>query len=398
MVTQPVFRIALLACGLLTSLMVLSSPVPAFAKDKNAAAPPLDANAELTDAKLNPAVAKILSDAVTLYNTANYTGALTKIAEAKAIPNRTAYDDFQINNLSMTVAQGAKDIEAAITAAEAMAASPALPDNDRKAVYDAGMGFNGLRKDYWRAIQYGELLNRESKLEPDTSLMLAQIYFIVGSYADAERIAQAAIGSATGKAQKKLTNLVGLSQIKEGKVVATPSFGEGLLSALIAGAAAGVAQGTGQQAPPPPDQPSPDQQMATAQAASQDAEKKARQAAATEVLAADTASERAVYADLIDRDSHLSKEDRKKANGYFQTGYAAWEKEDYASAEPAFRSGLDIDPTNTAGNYYYADCLARRSDDTLGFVDYLTRALTFAKTDDDKGAAQTALKSLASPS
>ena len=50
------------------------------------------------------------------------------------------------------------------------------------------------------------------------------------------------------------------------------------------------------------------------------------------------------------------------ADVYFATGFAQWQKGDYADAEGEFKQGLAFDPYNPAANYYYADVLVRRGD------------------------------------
>jgi TolA-binding protein len=375
-----------------SGILALTSPALALARDKDHALPPLDPNSELSDAKLNPTVAKTLADAITLYNSSDFNGALAKIAEAKAVPGHLAYDDFQINNLTMEVAAVAKDFATSASADEAMAASPALTDANKNAVYDGGLVLNTAVKHYWRAIQYGELMSRENILGADSAAVLAAAYFNYGSFADAERVAQAALdsGTAPDKMRKKLLNIVNASQVKEGKVASTLSVGDDLLNAFAQGLVAGT---TGQAVPPPIQQPTTDQQAAASQAA----EQQAQQQAAAEVLAADPAFERIIYADLIDRGARVSPVDKQRAGRIFKAAYASGQKEDYTSAESGFRNGLDIDPTNAEANYWYAYCLGHSGSETLQALDYLTRAVTFGGNDSGGTMAQSALKDFASP-
>jgi hypothetical protein len=377
---------------ILAAVLAMAAPAAAPAADRDRAAPVLDPNAELSDAKLSPAVAKVLAEGVTLYDSNDSNGAIAKLTEARGLSGRTAYDDFQIENLASLVATQMKDFAGAAAAFEAMAASPALADSNRKAVYDGGMAFNAAMKRYWRAIQYGELLSRENLLDAHSTELLADIYVLDGSYADAERIAQAGIdgGAMSDKSRKKLQKLVADCQVKEGKVAATLSVGDDLLNAFAQGLVAGT---TGQAVPPPIQQPTADQQASAAQAA----EQQAQQQAAAEVLAADPAFERVVYADLFDRDTRISTADKKRAEEIFKAAYAAGQKQDYAAAESGFRSGLDVDPTNAEANYWYAYCLGHGGSDTLQALDYLARAAAFGGADDSGAMAQSALRELESP-
>ncbi len=78
----------------------------------------------------------------------------------------------------------------------------------------------------------------------------------------------------------------------------------------------------------------------------------------------------------------------------FDSAFDLLRKQDYASAETAFRDGLDIDPANAAGNYYYAECLMNRGDRT-DVIEYLRRAIAFGGGSQEGSMAATALKSLA---
>lgn len=327
----------------------------------------------LTDAKLTPALAKILADAATAYNARDYDAARADIATARALPHLTPYDTFQIDNLTLDVSAAEKDYGASAAAAEAMAASPALDDRNRKAVYDNAFAFHVAQKDYWRAIQYGELLRREQLLDAKYVPLVPQVYLIFGAYADAERVASEELAAESDpKTQKKLQKVVGLSEIKEGKAVATPGFGEALGRALLGGIASGL---TGQQV----DTSGPNPQASAQQAAidAQAAIGQAQQQAASAVLAASVPSERAVYADLIAQSAQASKTDKAKARTAFNAAYRAWQKQEYAAAETGFAQGLVLDPANAEANYYYADCVARRDGSTLIVIDYLARAVAF---------------------
>jgi hypothetical protein len=358
---------------------------------KQSAAPPtIDPKDITSDAKLTPAVAKLMLVCANSYNAKDYSAARSVIAELKAVPNRSTYDDFNIANLELLIAGAAQDPRAGAGAVERMAMSPALTDRDRKAVFKNAVFYNAALKEYWHAIQYGELLKREGRLDGEAAFLLPFLYFQDSAFADAEQSAQFALSNSTFPAdeKEKLTKLVGMSQIKQGKVAPMPSsFGESLLKAFGAGLVEGM---TGQR---PNDDPQAE--MQEQQAASATALQQAMQHAAGQVLAADPAAERAVYDDLVHKPA-LTAAATAQAQDIFGRAFDAYQRKDYASAEKGFAEGLAIDPTNAAGNYYYADCLASQGGNSLVVIDYLTRALVLGENVDETKMARTALQQYAS--
>ncbi len=376
---------------LTTSFLI---PVGAFAKDADT--PAMDPNAELTDQKLNPAIAKLLSEAVVSYNAREFRSAVEKIDDARAVPSPTLYDQFQIENLTSTVQFAAKHYSEALNAEEAMAASPALTLAGRKAVYDGCLGLNLLQRNYWRAIQYGRLLERMHLLSADASLIFGQTYYAAELYADSERTAQAAIavGVTDAETSEKLQKLIRESQEKTGE--RAQDKGEQVGKALVGGFLGAFASGLTGQNVAPPDMGVRTQDEAKAEAQTEAAA--AGQHAAADSLGSDPASERVVYVDLLETSARPSAKEKKTASIYFNAASDAYGKNNYTVAAGNLRKTLDIDPTNSAANYYYADCLARQNGDPIDVVDYLTRAVVFGAGDENATMAKTALQGLATPS
>ena len=82
------------------------------------------------------------------------------------------------------------------------------------------------------------------------------------------------------------------------------------------------------------------------------------------------------YSDLFVQSSSLTREQRKQALALFSDGFRSWKSGDFASAEIAFRKGLNIDPANGSANYYYSDCL-RRDGNQITAAEYISRATAF---------------------
>jgi hypothetical protein len=375
----------------LAGFIVAAAVSTAIAKD--APAPQLDANAVTTDAKLSATVNKALVQIISDYNSRRYDAALSDLANARNIARRSAYDDFQINKVAVGVALVRSDYDSGAAAAEAMASSLVLTEKDRKAVYDDALLMNAGARHYWRAIQFGALLDREGLLDAVTSDSLAKTYLAYGSYADGERVDEAALARGFGDAdqRKALSETLADLQIKEGK--REPSFGQGLMNALVAGAVAGIAQGlTGQQVN---NQPANAEQR---QASAQDAEREAQQRAASELLLQDVTSLRKVYPDLAGQAARLSPADRKRAERIMQSASDAYGREDYSAAQSSLHDVLAIDATNGTANYYYADCLARGPNDSLTAIEFLARALAFDRDGEARSLAREALQGIASSS
>jgi tetratricopeptide (TPR) repeat protein len=373
---------------LATSFLI---PVGAFAKDADT--PAMDPNAELTDQKLNPAVGKILSDAIVSYNAREYRDAEKKIDDARAIPSLTPYDKFQIENLNGTVEHARGDDDGALLSYEAMASNPAAPQSNRAAIYASCITLNTHEKHYLRAIQYGRLLERMHLLNAEASANFAKAYYAAGLFADAERTAQAAIGAGVtdAKTNEKLQELVHDSQEKMGERAQDTGeqVARGLFGAILGGVATGL---TGQVVTP--DMGIRTQDQAKAEAPTYAAQ--AGQQAAAESIATDPSLERVVYADFFA--TEVSPKEKKRAQAYFNAASDFYGKNNYAAAAGNLRKTLDIDPTNSAANYYYADCLARQNGDPIDVVDYLTRAVVFGAGDENATMAKTALQGLATPS
>ena len=104
-----------------------------------------------------------------------------------------------------------------------------------------------------------------------------------------------------------------------------------------------------------------------------------------------------LYVDLSAAAARLTPQERKRASGFFNAASDFYGKENYAASASDLRKTLEIDPTNAAANYYYADCLARQKGDPIEIVDYLTRAVVFGAGDENASLAKTALEGLATP-
>ncbi|MGD0864084.1 MAG: hypothetical protein ABSA49_00870 [Rhizomicrobium sp.] len=383
------------AASLGAFMLATSALVPAGAMAADAALPAMDPNSELTDQRLNPAIAKLLSDAIVSYNAKEFRRAEEKIEDARAVPSPTPYDNFQIENLNATVESAAGNDTDALQSYETMASNSAAPQSDRVAIYAGCIASNARERHYWRAIQFGRLMERMHLLNAEASLSYAKAYYSAGLFVDSEHTAQAAIaaGVTDPKTIEALQTLVRDDQVKTGE--RAQDTGEQVAGALFGAILGGVASGLTGQAVPPPDMGIRTQDQARAEVPSYAAA--AGQRAAADSIAGDPASERVLYVDLSAAAARLTPQERKRASGFFDAASDFYGKENYAASASDLRKSLEIDPTNAAANYYYADCLARQKGDPIEIVDYLTRAVVFGAGDENASLAKTALQGLATP-
>jgi tetratricopeptide (TPR) repeat protein len=100
------------------------------------------------------------------------------------------------------------------------------------------------------------------------------------------------------------------------------------------------------------------------------------------------------YSDLIQKSQNLTKQQQAAADNVFFGAMELWKNKEFEAAMMAFKDGLEIDPANVGGNYYYGDCLLRMKDEK-GALEFLARAATLGKGTPEGYKAQAALKPLA---
>lgn len=141
-------------------------------------------------------IGKPLQAARDLIKAQKFKEALAKLREAEAVPNRTAYENFVLEQMRASAASQAGDYEQAIKSFQALIASGRLPEAEqgRYAANVAGL--------YYRAKDYGNAANwaaRALKANPGdqaTRTLMIQSYYLAGDYAAASREALADIQAA----------------------------------------------------------------------------------------------------------------------------------------------------------------------------------------------------------
>lgn len=141
-------------------------------------------------------VGKPLQAARDLIKAQKYKEALAKLREAEAVPNRSAYENFLIEQMRASAASQAGDYEQAIKSFQALIASGRLSEAEQGRYAASVASLYYRAKDYGNAAQWAA---RALKIQPGdqaTRTLMIQSYFLAGDYAAASREALADIQAA----------------------------------------------------------------------------------------------------------------------------------------------------------------------------------------------------------
>jgi tetratricopeptide (TPR) repeat protein len=168
-------------CGLLS--------FPAVAADKPATPPPPPA--------VSKDVGKILDAARKLMIAGDFTTAKSTVLQARDVPNRTAIDDFEINNFLGNIAIKLNDHPTAEVAFSAMAESPDIPETERAATFRIAALLATEQKHFDKGIKYANAYIALGG-PPDDSVLasLSEAYYYTNDFANAEITAKKAIAAA----------------------------------------------------------------------------------------------------------------------------------------------------------------------------------------------------------
>ena len=151
--------------------------------------------------KVSAAVGKPLQEADKALKANDAATALAKVQEAQAVPNRTAFDDFTINQFAGNVALKQNDLKTAEKYFIAAAAYPDMSPADKKNIYTVTVEVATNVQDWPTIVQYGGLLQAMGPIDANIVEPLAVAYYNTGDHAKALQIAQAQIDAdkAAGK-------------------------------------------------------------------------------------------------------------------------------------------------------------------------------------------------------
>ncbi|MEQ5839114.1 tetratricopeptide repeat protein [Paraburkholderia acidicola] len=127
---------------------------------------------------LRPDVAKPLNAAQDLYRAHKYRDALTKIDQAAAVPGKTAYETYMIQEMRGAAAAAAGDNATAAQAYESLLSSGQLKGADEQRTEAALAGIYFQQKNYAQAIRVAQRYQKAGGTDPDMRVLLVQSYYL----------------------------------------------------------------------------------------------------------------------------------------------------------------------------------------------------------------------------
>jgi len=127
---------------------------------------------------LRPDVAKPLNAAQDLYRAHKYKDALTKIAQAAAVPDKTPYENYMVEEMRGAAAIAAGDTGTAAQAYETLLSSGRLTAADEQTTSAALAGIYFQQKNYAKAIQIAQRYIKAGGGDPEMRTLLVQSYYL----------------------------------------------------------------------------------------------------------------------------------------------------------------------------------------------------------------------------
>lgn len=127
---------------------------------------------------LRPDVAKPLAAAQELYRAHKYRDALGKIAQAAAVPNRTPYEAYMVEEMRGAAAMAAGDSGTAAQAYESVLNSGRLSGEDEQRTTAALAGIYFQQKNYPLAIRVAQRYLKAGGSDPEMRTLLTQSYYL----------------------------------------------------------------------------------------------------------------------------------------------------------------------------------------------------------------------------
>ena len=155
------FKQAALAVASCAFLALAAVPASSFAADT-----------------LRPEVGKPLNDAQTLYRAHKYKDALGKIAQAAAVPNKTAYETYMVEEMRGAAAMAAGDTGTAAQAYEGLLSGGQLKGEDEQRVTATLAGVYFQQHNYARAITVAQRYLKAGGTDPQMRTLLVQSYYL----------------------------------------------------------------------------------------------------------------------------------------------------------------------------------------------------------------------------
>ena len=171
--------------------------------------------------KVSTAVLKPLQAAQAANNKKDYPAALAAVEQAKAVSDRTPYDNYMIHRFAMSVHIGMQDMPGAATEIEtALDADPSVvPEADRASMYKTALQLASMQKHNDKALAYAKVLQTTTPPpDAETQALIVGALFRGGDYAGATALAQKNIDAAAAagkKPKRSALDIIMASQVKQ---------------------------------------------------------------------------------------------------------------------------------------------------------------------------------------
>ena len=127
---------------------------------------------------VRPEIGKPLQAAQAMVKQRNGRGALAEVAKAEAVPNRSAYENFLINQMKGSAASAAGDHDTAVKAFEAVLGSGRVSGRDAVTMVQAVAVAHYQKKDYANAAKWTQRYFKEGGNDPQMRTVLLQSYYL----------------------------------------------------------------------------------------------------------------------------------------------------------------------------------------------------------------------------
>ncbi|MBA2588633.1 MAG: hypothetical protein H0U98_08420 [Alphaproteobacteria bacterium] len=171
--------------------------------------------------KITNAVLKPLTVAQAANNKKDYPAALAAVEQAKAVPDRTPYDNYMIHRFAMSVHIGMQDMPGAATEIEAaLDADPSVvPEADKASIYKTALQLASMQKQNDKALAYAKILQATTPPpDAETQALIVGTLYRAGDYAGATAIAQKNVDAAVAAGKQPVKSdldIIMASQVKQ---------------------------------------------------------------------------------------------------------------------------------------------------------------------------------------
>jgi tetratricopeptide (TPR) repeat protein len=161
--------------------------------------------------KVSAAAGKTLKAAQDALEKQDYPTALTHLKETEALPNKSEYDEFTMNQMYLFYYSRTNDMADAEKVLEALVASRYLDKADLPVRLRTLAQLNYQAKDYDKAIQFGERAIKEGNTNDDVYTLVDQAYYLKGDFAGALKSVNVHMDVATKAGQAPSEGLLKLA-------------------------------------------------------------------------------------------------------------------------------------------------------------------------------------------